>query len=71
MSIAANREKFIRAALCTTEELATASRRGNDANVLVLGSKNTSEQKAILIMRQFFNTKFLGGKHTRRIKKMS
>jgi len=71
MSMAANREKHVRAALCTTEELAKLSRTHNNANVLVLGSKNTSEKRAINIMKQFFSTKFLLGKHKRRVKKMS
>ena len=72
MSIAANREKFIRAVLCNTEELAITSRRGNDANVLVLGARNTSEKKAVLIMKKFFSTEFIGKEsQVRRIKKIS
>ncbi len=71
MSIAANRNPKARAALCTTEEMAELSRQHNDANILVLGSRLTDAKTANSIVSKFLNTKFAGGRHTERVKKLS
>ncbi|MBQ3494342.1 MAG: ribose 5-phosphate isomerase B [Clostridia bacterium] len=71
MSMAANRNPKIRAALCTSVAFAELSRRHNDANVLVLAGRYTSKMKAISIIKTFLTTKFEGGRHLRRIKKIS
>lgn len=71
MSIAANRNPKIRATLCTTVKFASLARRHNDANVLVLPGRFITKQKAIRIIKEFLTTKFEGGRHLRRIKKMS
>ena len=70
ISIAANRNKGIRAALCTSTEHAKLSRLHNDANVLALGSRLTDEQDIYNIIDVFFNTNFEGGRHSDRIKKI-
>ncbi len=70
ISIAANRLKGIRAALCTSVEHARLSRLHNDANILALGSRLTSENDIYAIIDVFFNTDFEGGRHKDRINKI-
>ncbi len=69
MSIVANRNPKIRAALCRDEKFASLSRRHNDANVLCLSGRFTNARKAIKIVKVFLTTEFEGGRHSRRIKK--
>jgi ribose 5-phosphate isomerase B len=71
VSIVANKSKGVRAALCTSEEHARLSRLHNDANVLALGSKFTSFELAKRICDIWLNTAFEGGRHEKRIKKIS
>lgn len=71
MSIAANRNPKIRAALCYNVDAAAYARKHNDANVLVLSAKFTKRKKAINISKVFLMTEFEGGRHARRIKKIS
>ena len=70
ISIAANRNKGIRAALCTSAEHAKLSRLHNDANVLALGSRLTDEKDIYAIIDIFLATPFEGGRHSDRIKKI-
>lgn len=67
MSIAANRIKGIRAALCTSEFQARATRLHNNANVLCLGERIIGKGIALVIVDLFLNTPFEGGRHERRI----
>lgn len=69
MSMVANRDPKIRAALCHDEVSAMLSRRHNDANVLCLAGRSTSPRKAIKIIKIFLTTDFEGGRHARRLKK--
>lgn len=71
MSIAANRSSSIRAALCTTEYMAERSRMHNDANVLVLGSKLVPDELSLKMVEKFIETKFEGGRHSRRLAKIN
>ena len=71
MSIASNRHAHIRAALCRSIEDANLSRRHNDANVLVLGARNTDKEKAIKILEKFLHTQFEGNRHVIRIEKIN
>ena len=71
MSIAANKVKGIRAALCQTKEFAELSRRHNDANVLVLSGRFISHYLAKEIIEIWLSTPFEGGRHQRRIDKIS
>jgi ribose 5-phosphate isomerase B len=70
MDIVANKSKGIRAALCTTAEMARLSRSHNDANVLVLGERLTDWPTVEQIVRIWLRTKFEGGRHDRRVKKI-
>ncbi len=71
MSIAANRFKGVRAALCRSPEDARLAREHNDANVLVLGGRVTVEGEAKKIVETFFSTEFSGGeRHCRRVKEL-
>ncbi|MBO88063.1 MAG: ribose 5-phosphate isomerase B [Rickettsiales bacterium] len=71
MSIAANRKPFIRAALCHSVTDARLSRQHNNANVLILGARTLGIEIARDCLGAFLNTKFDGGRHQRRIDKMS
>lgn len=70
MSIAANRHKEIRAALCVDEVSAELARQHNDANILVLGERLTEISIAKQCVKKFFSTEFEGGRHERRVKKL-
>ena len=67
ISIAANKVKGIRAALCTTPVHAEMSRKHNDANVLALGARMTDYNTILEIVNTWLNTEFEGGRHLERI----
>jgi ribose 5-phosphate isomerase B len=71
ISIAANRFKEVRAALCTSAEMAKLSRQHNDANVLVLGSRIIDEATALDCVDAFLTTDFEGGRHQKRVEKLT
>lgn len=71
ISIAANRFSHVRAALCHNETTARLAREHNDANVLAMGARIISEDTAIACLKAFLETKFAGGRHKRRVDKMS
>ncbi len=71
MSMAANRNPKMRAALCLNEKMAQLARRDNDANILCLGANFVKPKKAISIVKTFLTTTFEGGRHARRVKKIS
>ena len=70
MAIAANRHSHIRAALCRSSSDAAMARKHNDANVLVLGSKETSPTDALRIIEAFLSAEFEGGRHATRVEKL-
>ncbi|WP_257942519.1 allose-6-phosphate isomerase / ribose-5-phosphate isomerase B [Campylobacter lari] len=70
MSIAANRHKNIRCALCNEPLSAKLSREHNDANVLALGARLLGVDMAFEIISNFINTSFSGGRHCVRINKI-
>ncbi|WP_257937625.1 ribose 5-phosphate isomerase B [Campylobacter lari] len=70
MSIAANRHKNIRCALCNEPLSAKLSREHNDANVLALGARLIGVDMAFEIISNFINTSFSGGRHCVRINKI-
>lgn len=70
MSIAANRHKGIRAALCTEPYSATMSRVHNDANVLCLGARVVGIGIVESILKSFCEGTFEGGRHTCRVEKL-
>ena len=69
-SIVANKFKGVRAALVLDEEMAELSKRHNDANFLALGERILDEAKLIKILDVWLTTKFEGGRHERRVKKI-
>ena len=70
MNIAANRHKNIRAAQCFNLKSTKLSRLHNDANIITLGSRVLSKRLALSCVIAFLNTKFEGGRHLKRIKKI-
>ena len=70
ISIAANRFKGIRAALCTSVMHAKMSRLHNNANILALGSWLTEETDIFKILETFFKSPFEGDRHEHRINKI-
>ena len=70
MNIAANRHKNIRAALCFNLKSTKLSRLHNDANIITLGSRLLTKKIALSCVSVFLNTKFEGGRHSKRIKKI-
>jgi len=71
ISIAANRNPAVRAALCTSGLMARLSREHNDANVLALGSRIIGIEVARDCVAEFLKTKFAGGRHAGRVAKLS
>ncbi len=71
MSIAANRNRGIRAANCHDTTTARLARAHNDANVLCLGARLIGEDVAKDCLRAFFATPFEGGRHVARVAKLS
>ena len=67
MSIAANRFKGIRAALCSAELPARLARRHNNANVLCLGARMIGSELALAVALAFLESEFEGGRHERRL----
>ncbi|MFQ5598376.1 MAG: ribose 5-phosphate isomerase B [Nitrospiria bacterium] len=70
MSIVANKFTGVRAALCHNMMMAEASRRHNDANILVLGGRILSDDEVISIVKVWLDTAFDGGRHHERIEKI-
>jgi ribose 5-phosphate isomerase B len=71
VAMTANKHQGIRAAICWTEELAALARQHNDANVLCLPSRFITTDLAEKILDRFLNSSFEGGRHERRVKKIS
>ena len=71
VSIAANKVRGARAALCTDEWSARRARQHTDCNVLALGSYVTSDAKADVIVDAFISAEFEGGRHARRLWKLA
>ena len=70
VSIAANRHRGVRAALCHDGLTARLARRHNDANVLALGSRVIGIETALDCLDGFLDTPFEGGRHARRVAKL-
>jgi|TARA_B100000035_G_scaffold114438_1_gene97022 ribose 5-phosphate isomerase B len=70
MSMAANRHKKIRAALCYSLKNAKLSRLHNDANVITLGERLINKKIAMKCINVFLKTKFESGRHLKRVKKI-
>ena len=70
ISIAANRFPHVRAALCTSVDMASKSRKHNDANVLALGGRILEGKLALEIVKVFLQTDFEAGRHSVRVDKI-
>jgi ribose 5-phosphate isomerase B len=70
MCMAANRHKKIRAAVCYSVKNTKLSRLHNNANIITLGSRLTKKNTAFKCIDVFINTKFEGGRHKKRIRKI-
>ena len=70
MNITANKHKNIRAAQCFNLKSTKLSRLHNDANIITLGSRLLTKKNALNYVGVFLNTKFEGGRHKRRVKKI-
>lgn len=70
-SITANKVKGVRAALCYDKYTAEMSRAHNDANILTIGGRTTSFSSAAEIVDTFLKTEFEGGRHERRVNKIT
>jgi ribose 5-phosphate isomerase B len=70
MIMTANKYKNIRATLCYNVKSAKLSREHNNANVISIGSRLTKKKLALECINTFFKTKFKGGRHLRRVKKI-
>jgi ribose 5-phosphate isomerase B len=71
INMTANKHKGIRSALCWNTEIAALARQHNDANIVALPVRFISEQEALEIVETFLGTAFEGGRHQRRIDKIS
>ena len=71
ISMSANKHQGIRAALCWTEEIAQLARQHNDANIVSLPARFIETEKAKKIIEAFLKTDFEGGRHERRVNKIS
>ena len=70
MAISANKIKKIRAAVCYNYRSTRLSRQHNNANIMALGSRLTKKKLSLKLVEIFLKTKFEGGRHLRRIKKI-
>ena len=70
MAISANKIKTIRAAVCYNLTSTRLSRQHNNANIIALGSRLTKKKLSLKLVEVFLQTKFEGGRHLRRVKKI-
>ena len=70
MAMSANKFKKIRAAVCYNKESTRLSRQHNNANIMTLGARLTKKSEAKYLVNVFLSTKFEGGRHLRRVKKV-
>ena len=70
MAISANKIRRIRAAVCYNLKSTRLSRQHNNANIIALGSRLTKKKLSLKLVETFLKTKFEGGRHLRRVKKI-
>jgi ribose 5-phosphate isomerase B len=71
VSMTANKHQKVRAALCWTKEITQLAREHNDANILSIPARYTSEAQAVAMVDTFLNTSFEGGRHQNRVDKIA
>jgi len=70
-NMTANKHQKIRSALCWTKEITQLAREHNDANILSIPARFTSEPQALEMVKTFLNTDFQGGRHQKRVEKIA
>ena len=70
MAISANKTRRIRAAVCYNNKSTRLSREHNNANIIALGSRLIKKNEAMKLIKIFLSTKFEGGRHLKRVKKI-
>ena len=70
MAMSANKIKGIRAAVCYNPKSTRLSRQHNNANIIAIGARLISKKNALKLVSVFFGTKFEGGRHLRRVRKI-
>ena len=70
MAISANKIKNIRAAVCYNQKSTRLSRQHNNANIIALGARLTKKSLSLKLVELFLKTKFEGGRHLKRVKKI-
>ena len=70
VSMTANKHQKVRAALCWTKEIAALARQHNDANIISIPARFTSEPQAVAMIETFLQTPFEGGRHLGRVDKI-
>lgn len=70
-SMTANKHQKVRSALCWTKEITALAREHNDANILSIPARFTSEPQAVEMVKTFLETPFAGGRHKRRVDKIA
>ncbi len=71
IAMSVNKHQGVRGALCWIKEIAILAREHNDANVLAIPARYTSENQAVAIVKAFIETNFEGGRHQRRVEKIA
>lgn len=71
VSMTANKHQSIRAALCWNTDIASMARLHNDANIISIPARYVSEETALEMVEVFISTEFEGGRHAKRVGKMS
>ena len=71
ISMTANKQSKVRAALCWMKEIAVLARQHNDANIISIPARFTSIPQAVEMVEAFLNTEFEGGRHQNRVDKIS
>jgi len=69
-SMTANKYQNVRSALCWTNEITVLARQHNNANIISIPARFTSEHQAVAMVKSFLNTQFEGGRHQLRVKKI-
>ena len=70
-NMTANKHQGVRSALCWTKEITQLAREHNDANVLSIPARFTSKPQALEMVKAFLETSFEGGRHSRRVEKIT
>jgi ribose 5-phosphate isomerase B len=70
-SMTANKHQKVRSALCWTKEITALAREHNNANILSIPARFTSQPQAVEMVRTFLETPFEGGRHQRRVDKIA